>query len=58
MLDYEYWLRAQVVHKPTRNDIAFALELRSEGIKWRYVAIALGTTEGVIKGAVYRAINL
>lgn len=40
-----------------RSEIAFAMELRSVGIKWRFVAIALGIPEGVIKGAVFRAVN-
>lgn len=39
------------------EEIAFAMELRSVGIKWRFVAIALGIPEGVIKGAVFRAVN-
>ena len=39
------------------EEIAFATELRSVGIKWRFVSIALGIPEGVIKGAVFRAIN-
>lgn len=41
----------------TKEEIAFAMELRSVGIKWRFVSIALGIPEGVIKGAVFRAIN-
>lgn len=40
-----------------REEIAFAMELRSIGIKWRFVSIALGIPEGVIKGAVFRAVN-
>ena len=41
----------------TREEIALAMELRSIGIKWRFVAIALGIPEGAIKGAVFRAVN-
>ena len=55
MSDFAYWSRAVTVHHPTRADIAYAMELRSEGVKWPFVAIALGTTESIIKGAVYRA---
>ena len=40
-----------------REEIAFAMELRSIGIKWRFVSISLGIPEGVIKGAVFRAVN-
>lgn len=55
--DHIYWSRAVTIREPTRADIAYAMELRSEGIKWPFVAIALGTTENIIKGAVYRACN-
>lgn len=55
--DHVYWARAVTIHEPTRADIAYAMELRSEGVKWPFVAVALGTTEGIIKGAVYRACN-
>lgn len=40
-----------------RSDISFAMELRSVGIKWRFVSVAPGIPEVVIKGAVFRAIN-
>ena len=37
------------------EDIAFAMELRSEGIYWRHIAEVLGHSRNGITGAVQRA---